>query len=824
MTAKYTIKDLYKIAANKENQELRDSFIESFPLENPRKAASIADQWYLAYRDTQEYDSWRGLPTLSDVIQATKEVRPIQRESEDSSKNIAIALAEKYPEANPDIFELNPKFLSWVNSRWGDNSIAEEIHPIRDSIATLIRYQGKISDIRQKANDNPEFALLLRESFGERNLGNIKSFSVDDMEKIMSLSERKRATSNLTDPNYEPEEFIGQFGEWKLWMPITREDSIYIAQFNRDTLAPDTTWCTARTSGSNLFYSYATSEVLLFYVIKDGASCQDDEAFQSIGYKYGRVIEGVGVTVNRANNNKYEEDHKKIFGSQFDAIYSAIKNKAEAIGGEHPVKEKFRAAAIDKKVYEDMIRGVEPDGVEGINRIITDERHALATNESTPPEILGVLAEISQPGIRDSVARNPGVTTDILKALAKDDSREVRMGVAESENVPVEILAILAKDRDDHVRLRVARNLRSTVDILSILIKDELFAVRHAAAQHSNITIEHLKVLARDESVIIRATVAKNPATTSDILSMFGEDAEPDIRRYTASSQKVPAEVLAMLANDESNDVKRAVAQNPKTPADTLGILAKNEDPKLIIDVARNENTPPEALAIIAVDSVNYRYRRWSKEVIDEVALNLNTPGETLRMLSKEFEPSKYVFYNPNTPADVFLELTKDESVWTRRDIAESLSAPVEALRILAGDDDDAVRMHVAENKNIPVDILRMLAEDDSAYVRKGVASNPSTPTDILSILARSEVYDIKRGVAGNPSVSFEDLYMLANDESRNTREVAWENIRENWKKEDWSKFLEKNSSLYLKIKKLSSWLYKAELRKESEKILKLIK
>ena len=49
------IVELHKFAVNKDNQALRDAFMEHFHTENPRKAAAIADQWYAAYSGTWRY-------------------------------------------------------------------------------------------------------------------------------------------------------------------------------------------------------------------------------------------------------------------------------------------------------------------------------------------------------------------------------------------------------------------------------------------------------------------------------------------------------------------------------------------------------------------------------------------------------------------------------------------------------------------------------------------------------------------------------------------------------------------------------------------------
>jgi len=63
---------LLKIAVNKENQKLRDDFMEKFSEENPGKAAAIADQWYLSFRGTEIFDTWNFLGNLNEIIKFIK--------------------------------------------------------------------------------------------------------------------------------------------------------------------------------------------------------------------------------------------------------------------------------------------------------------------------------------------------------------------------------------------------------------------------------------------------------------------------------------------------------------------------------------------------------------------------------------------------------------------------------------------------------------------------------------------------------------------------------------------------------------------------------
>lgn len=73
-----------------------------------------------------------------------------------------------------------------------------------------------------------------------------------------------------------------------------------------------------------------------------------------------------------------------------------------------------------------------------------------------------------------------------------------------------------------------------------------------------------------------------------------------------------------------------------------------------------------------------------------------------------------------------------DESLRTRRDLAQSQNTRPATLMELAKDPDDSVRANVAGNHNTPLETLNILAVDDSDEVRYWTLRNPNISLGLL--------------------------------------------------------------------------------------------
>jgi hypothetical protein len=169
--------------------------------------------------------------------------------------------------------------------------------------------------------------------------------SVDDLNSAidsLGLSNREKR-KQILDTGAE---FLGKFGDWVLYLPLTEEGSCELGR--------STTWCTAYTDPQkqNLFYDYILSEKIIFYyIIKKGSDpIKNPESKLSVGFLSGNPIlkgQNGGLSVDADNNGLDEDILKEILGDQYRPIMDKMEEKTNELGGKHPEVEKRRKEIID---------------------------------------------------------------------------------------------------------------------------------------------------------------------------------------------------------------------------------------------------------------------------------------------------------------------------------------------------------------------------------------------------------------------------------------------------------------------------------------------
>jgi hypothetical protein len=388
--------------------------------------------------------------------------------------------------------------------------------------------------------------------------------------------------------------YVGEFGDWVVAMPHTRESSCQLGK--------GTTWCTAATQSQNLFLSYVArkrNNIVLYYVIKKGADPRQDPTSKlSVGFAGGEPVfrgDYGGVTVDAANNGIDYEKYKEILGDQALPALRAMEAHADSIGGKHPATKQMEEIAKDPDAFDkaianmgedeklDFIRNVaeyEPSP-EVASKIASDENHKIrslvAKNSSTPPEVLQKLASDEETYIRVSVARNSSTPMKTILKLADDEQSRVRSSVVSNENIPHELLLKLASDKDSYVRQSIADRDYTPPEILRKLSDDKHVVVRAAVAGNPHTPVDVLVSLADDEAYVITDLV-ENPNFPAEMLDKLVDSEDKYVRVGIASRESTPPELLSKLANDEESSVKEAVAKNPSTPIEALLKLADDKE------------------------------------------------------------------------------------------------------------------------------------------------------------------------------------------------------------------------------------------------------
>ena len=130
----------------------------------------------------------------------------------------------KYPNLKPafDSGIKNPQQLNWMAKRLGDTPIEDAVDAIKafDKAKAALKSKKKNTDI-----------------YGYK--------TVQDLKDIVSSI---GPTRSQKDAKLEKQRIlVGEFGDWKVEMPLTTQSACHIGK--------GTTWCTAATETKNLFMS-----------------------------------------------------------------------------------------------------------------------------------------------------------------------------------------------------------------------------------------------------------------------------------------------------------------------------------------------------------------------------------------------------------------------------------------------------------------------------------------------------------------------------------------------------------------------------------------
>lgn len=563
--------DIFKIAVNKENERLRGEFSEKFTEENIGKANSFADQWYRAFYQTSLYEQWKFLNNLNDVLSFIRENKDsVERAERKEEASVLAQLIELFPEQKEDLQKLNDAFLSWVKSRYINPPQGLMEHPIGDAMPTLLNYQEALPGLRQKFNENQTYRELFEAEIPEANHpGDLKNLSSDQMELAKNLADRNRGLHTIVPSDYKPKIFLGQFGPWKLWLPETELDSIAIAKVNPVTQKPHTSWCTARNSGENLFYNYNRFGRMLFYAIKDGASPENDEDYQSIMMAHGLIeYDGdYGGTINRDQKGRYEEDHKRLFGDQFEPIYNTINRMTFRLRDNHP--SYIMIQHIVEQILEGSDEAFEKAKSEGkinkkILKAINEEFDNYHLDEFSDIDFLlnnnNIALTNKFPGLKIAIINSKDIPVDVLKKFIKDENKQVKKE-AIARLAEIEGLADLSEHQNDEdVREQIAKSKDASPEKLDSLSSDNSEKIRVAVAGNTSTPPEVLSKLSKDPSELVMAAVAGNTFTPPDTLEELSDSDYDAVLIAVAGNVSAPQRVLKTLSYDPLEEARCAVA------------------------------------------------------------------------------------------------------------------------------------------------------------------------------------------------------------------------------------------------------------------------
>ncbi len=482
-------------------------------------------------------------------------------------------LVKLYPDQQSDISRLGPKWIMWLMARFGPSAKLKEVHPFVDALVTVKNYSQRDAAISQKYNSSEQWRRAVDAEFPNRkwkNPADVMTMSADDMETLLAMSQRKKQNVDISQVSNVEQDRIGKVGPWNLWMPTTKENSCQIAGYDPATMKPYTTWCTARTTGSNLFYSYVGREgIILFYLIKDDAKSSSDRL--SVGFVNGKPVlsgEHGDVSVDGDNDGLTEEDLESLLGGHYDQIMSTLQNVANKHEGNHPALKKIVEATYSVEALKNLIKGLSQQEQDDLSCMIAKQRTVV-------DEVALYLMHISE-NVRVVLAANRVMSSNVLTKLSTyTDEVEVQYSVAMHENTPASVLKQQATSAFASTRVWVAKNPNTPIDVVSSLLYDKNEDVRIAVAERK-IPIECLKILANDISSYVRGAVASNPRTPRDLLYKF-MNGSLIVLSHLARNPALPRDIFEALSNDYSDKVRERIGLNKSTPIDILKKLTSDQ-------------------------------------------------------------------------------------------------------------------------------------------------------------------------------------------------------------------------------------------------------
>ena len=254
--------------------------------------------------------------------------------------------------------------LSWIQKTRG-------VEPIQDVVPDVIRFF------------DPQVQAIVRENGFQTNLSKRTYPTVNDLRRVISqvdalIDSRKESTAPATNPIDDPYHVdqLGQVGPWTILMPRTVTGSV-----SCDISGDDTSWCTTKKKGQNLFISYVgreNNDVILFYVMdysrkpddpyqtRARACMANNDSRLSIGFAGGQPVlsgESGGLSVDAGNLGLTEEILRSNdgLGQYYDQIMAILMAEAQVVGSDHPAKVEIRRAATDILHLKSIIKDFEEE-------------------------------------------------------------------------------------------------------------------------------------------------------------------------------------------------------------------------------------------------------------------------------------------------------------------------------------------------------------------------------------------------------------------------------------------------------------------------------
>lgn len=230
---------------------------------------------------------------------------------------------------------INKQHAFWVKSRHVKKG--RMLEPLEDIIPLVLLFQEKeTQDLITLYRNDPDVTIEITPDLNRYK-------TVGELNELLTFLRPPQLMGDFEDHV----DVLGRVGEWKILFPKTMHGSMMCDPND------ETTWCTVRKSGGNLFLSYVAepdSDVSLYYIVSQDPQRRLSSAASwfSFGYQDGELeLEGEsgGISVDGTNEGLTPEILEQRFDpDDLEEIKSILDEHVENLGGMHPAKEDMIAA------------------------------------------------------------------------------------------------------------------------------------------------------------------------------------------------------------------------------------------------------------------------------------------------------------------------------------------------------------------------------------------------------------------------------------------------------------------------------------------------
>ena len=487
--------------------------------------------------------------------------------------------------------------VSWIQNNKGTFDL---FHSIQSVLAYKKIPDAFKQNLKTKAERTGDPTLLNKLNLsGFDSIQALDAF-IDEANEFMQDSNALSRSKFVPLETGDDLEIVGEAGPWTVILPKTIRGSVSCDA----RTSKDTTWCTTKRSGQNLFYHYVGQgeiNMMLFYIMDYYRKPDDPTQSRQFPFEANndsRISLGVvnskprmngkdgGLSVDASNKGYEKEDLEYALGEYYDQVMSLIESSVEKHGGISPALKTVQRAATNL----DLLLKIIKDYDEQSRKVFVIKT---LDQDNVSVDILNYFSNDSDKQIQGAVARNKKTPTEILSKMIEGDKALSPIGaeVARNPSTPIRLLISLhdmtknswesPNDRkknvttDNFVKHDILKGLASNpstpTEILNDIFNTYATASSRTAgdisselAQNTNLPPGMLKELGNSDSPLVRYYIAANSLTPLDesLLEKLANDRESYVRIAVASNKATPTYILEKLKNDWASDVRIEAEEN----------------------------------------------------------------------------------------------------------------------------------------------------------------------------------------------------------------------------------------------------------------------